>query len=101
MYKNMSVVLFIMAFIFAIYLETHYEWTYSFPSKVAIKAYAYLFQPSLIALLLDIIKRIFKNKKVSRIILVLNVLLLIGTVIYFILIDMVVSAFSNATEIAS
>lgn len=79
MYRNFSVIIFIITIFYIIYNETRVDMAYYLPSKVALSVYIYFIPPLIASILLDILKRIFKNKIAQRIILALNILALCYT----------------------
>lgn len=111
MYKNFSVILFILATITVIYCtvigntEPNWppyatEWLYYKPNRVFPPIeewhfYYHLYVPFIIALFLDILSKIYKNKIVKKIILALNILVLISALFWFTIYSMVSSAFAE------
>ena len=91
MYKNFSVIIFILVIIYIIFSELYGDSVYKLPSKIAIDVYDNFIPPLLGSILLDILKRIFKNKIAQRIILALNILALCYT-FFLISIEFIVSA---------
>ena len=94
MYKNFSVIIFIITIIYIIYDENYLYSNYKLPSIEAINSYMDFVPPLIPPVVLDISKRIFKNKIAQRIILILNILMLCYT-IFLISIGFIVSAVFN------
>lgn len=76
MFKNFSVIIFILAIIYIIFNETRPGQAYYLPSKFALDVYMNFLPPLMASIALDILKRVFKNKIAQRIILTLNILAL-------------------------
>ena len=85
MYKNFSVIIFIITVIYIIYAENYYDKAYYLPSQITISVYMYFIPPLICSVVLDISKRIFKNKIAQRIILALNILALGYTILLLLL----------------
>ncbi len=94
MYKNFSVIILVITVIYVIYAESFFDSVYKLPSQETINVYDNFIPPLLGSIILDILKRIFKNKIVQRIILVLNILMLCYTV-FLISIGFIVNAVFN------
>ncbi len=95
MYKNFSVIVFIITVIYIIYRETCVDKAYYLPSQISINVYMDFIPPLICSVVLDISKRILKNKIAQRIILVLNILALCYTIFLILFQIMIDSAFSN------
>ncbi|MGM9993981.1 MAG: hypothetical protein ACI37R_04550 [Candidatus Avigastranaerophilus sp.] len=85
MYKNFSVIIFILVIIYIIFSELYGDSVYKLPSKIAIDVYDNFIPPLICSIILDISKRIFKNKIAQRIILALNILALGYTILLLLL----------------
>ena len=95
MYKNFSIIIFIITIIYIIYDENYLYSNYKLPSLEAINSYMDFVPPLICSVVLDISKRILKNKIAQRIILVLNILALCYTIFLILFHIMIGSAFSN------
>ncbi len=95
MYKNFSVIIFIITVIYIIYAENYYDKAYYLPSQITIGLYMYFVPPLITSFFLDISKKIFKNKIAQRIILALNILALCYTILLIIFTHMMHITFSN------
>ncbi len=95
MYKNFSIIIFIITIIYIIYDENYLYSNYKLPSLEAINSYMDFVPPLICSVVLDISKRILKNKIAQRIILVLNILALCYTIFLILFQIMIDSAFSN------
>ncbi len=85
MYKNFSVIILVIAVLFIIYAENYCDKAYYLPSQVSINVYIEFVPPLICSVVLDILKRIFKNKIAQRIILALNILALGYTILLLLL----------------
>ncbi len=85
MYKNFSVIIFVITVIYIIYAENYYDKAYYLPSQISINVYMYFVLPLIISIFLDILKKIFKNKITQRIILILNIFMLCYTIFLILL----------------
>ena len=95
MYKNFSVIIFILVIIYIIFSELYGDSVYKLPSQETINVYIEFVPPLICSVVLDILKRIFKNKIAQRVILALNILALCYTVFLILFQIMIDSAFSN------
>ncbi len=81
MYKNFSVIIFILVIIYIIFSELYGDSVYKLPSQETINVYIEFVPPLICSVVLDILKRIFKNKIAQRVILALNILALGYTIL--------------------
>lgn len=91
MHKNFSVIIFIITVIYIIYRETCVDKAYYLPSEITMAVYMDFIPPFVAAVLLDISRRIFKNKIAQRIILTLNIFML-GYTLFLIALGLMMSS---------